>query len=85
MLFDVVQDYGESKDLGQAHPDIVQQLSLRFDEWWNSVQDSLVNERVAGPRINPFKERFWHQFGGQPSPEDLRRMDMDQNPATRRR
>jgi hypothetical protein len=26
----------------------------------------LVNEDVIGPKINPFKELYWKQFGGGP-------------------
>ena len=62
---------------------MVQQLSAQFDVWWDGLEGSLVNERAVGPRINPFKEQFWHQFGGEASSEDLRLMDMSQNPATR--
>jgi len=30
---------------------------------------------AVGPRLNPFAESFWQQFGGSPTPEQLRRMD----------
>ena len=33
----------------------------------------LVNENAAGPKVNPFKQLFWKQFGGGPS-EELRRL-----------
>jgi arylsulfatase len=39
------------------------------------VQPGLVNETVIGPRLNPFAESYWQQFGGGPTPEQLRRMD----------
>jgi arylsulfatase len=83
MLFDVARDYGETRDVTAQHPHVVRELSGQFDAWWGSLGDSLVNERAVGPRINPFKEQFWRQFGGEPSSEDLRLMDMNQNPATR--
>ena len=35
----------------------------------------LVSETAVGPRLNPFAESFWQQFGGSPTPEQLRRMD----------
>jgi hypothetical protein len=34
-----------------------------------------VNENVTGPKVNPFKARYWQQFGGGPSEELLREMD----------
>jgi arylsulfatase len=83
MLFDVSQDYGETKDVQADHPEVVSDLTGQFEEWWKSLEPALVNERATGPRVNPFKERYWRQFGGGPSEEDLRLMDMGRNPATR--
>src|SRR5262249_41443800 len=83
MLFDVENDFRESMDLKADHPEIVRELAAEFDRWWVSLAGSRVNERVVGPAINPFKEQFWQQFGGGPSNEDLRLMDMNENPATR--
>lgn len=82
-LFDVKQDYAESADVHAEHPEVVRELAVQFDTWWNSLNPFLVNEDAVGPRINPFKEQFWREFGGEPSSEDLRLMDMAQNPATR--
>lgn len=79
LLFDVLADPGESRDLAASHPEVVRDLSGRFDRWWDSVQPGLVNESAVGPRINPFKELYWKQFGGGPTPEDLRRMDPAQS------
>ena len=39
------------------------------------MQPMLVNEKAVGPRLNPFKELYWKQFGGKPTEEDLRLMD----------
>ena len=83
MLFDVENDYGETKDVQVEHPEVVRDLAARFDQWWDSLDGALVNEQAVGPSVNPFKELFWRQFGGQPSAEDLRLMDLKENPATR--
>jgi len=74
MLFDVEKDYGETTDVKTEHPAVVRDLAAQFDAWWNSLDGLLVNEHAVGPRINPFKELFWQQFGGGPSDEDLRLM-----------
>ncbi|MGE0761388.1 MAG: hypothetical protein AB7O38_30520, partial [Pirellulaceae bacterium] len=74
-LFDVASDYGETTDVIAQHPEIAARLRQAYDRWWDDVQPMLVNERAVGPRFNPFKERFWRQFGGEPSAEDLRLMD----------
>ncbi len=105
MLFDLLVDPAESNDLGGQFPEVLRDLSGRYDDWWRSVQSSLVNEKATlsgrfdawwrsvqsslvnekatGPKVNPFKERYWRQWGGGPSEEDLRLMDLQQNPATR--
>ena len=31
----------------------------------------MVNEQVVGPKINPFQELYYKQFGGSPTAEDL--------------
>jgi arylsulfatase len=75
MLFDVVADYGEQRDVAADHPEIVRQMASAYDQWWLSFQPMLVNEAAPGPKINPFKKLYWQQFGGQPTEEDLRLMD----------
>jgi arylsulfatase len=79
-LFDVASDYGEQKDVAQAHPEVVKRLAAYYDNWWTSVQPMLVNEKVIGPRLNPFAELYWKQFGGGPTPEQLHKMDPTRDP-----
>lgn len=74
-LFDVQADPGEKTDVAAAHPDVVKDMAAAFDGWWADVKPMMVNEKAVGPKINPFKEMYWKQFGGGPSPEDLERMD----------
>ena len=82
-LFDVGVDPGETRDVRADHPEVVADLALRYDRWWESMGSAWVNESAVGPQTNPFKVRYWRQFGGGPSDEDLRAMDFRQNPATR--
>jgi hypothetical protein len=35
----------------------------------------MVNEKAMGPAINPYQALYYAQFGGTPTPEDLKRMD----------
>ncbi|MEI7731976.1 MAG: arylsulfatase [Verrucomicrobiota bacterium] len=74
-LFDLKADYGEKNNLAADHPEVVKELDVEYQKWWNSVQPLLVNEAAVGPKINPFKELYWKQFGGGPSAEDLQNMD----------
>jgi arylsulfatase len=74
-LFDVKADPGEKSDVVAAHPDVVEELNAAYDKWWDSVQPQLVNENVVGPKVNPFKELYWKQYGGGPDEETLRQVN----------
>jgi arylsulfatase A-like enzyme len=65
-LFDVSNDYGESRNVAEEHPETVAEMTRAFEGWWESVQPQLVNEKATGPKVNPFKELYWRQFGGEP-------------------
>ena len=66
-LFDVEADPGERTNVAQDFPEVVAQLEREFDQWWDSVQPQLVNERAVGPAVNPFKKLYWEQFGPPPA------------------
>lgn len=66
-LYDLKADPGESKNIIDAHPEEVAKLRAAYDKWWTDVQPLLVNEDAVGPKVNPFKERYWKQFGGGPN------------------
>jgi arylsulfatase len=74
-LFDLTADPGEQRDVAAAHPAEVKRLAAAYDAWWDSVQPGLVNETAVGPRLNPFAESYWQQFGGGPTPAQLKTMD----------
>lgn len=74
-LFDVQADYGQKTNVVGQHPEVVQRLATAYDAWWTSVRPLLVNEEVVGPKLNPFAELYWQQFGGGPTEADRRRMD----------
>jgi arylsulfatase len=65
-LFDVQADAGEQNDVAAKHAEVVAELTAAYDKWWDSEQPQLVNESAIGPKVNPFKERYWKQFGGGP-------------------
>ena len=66
-LYDLKLDPGESKNVIEQYPDDVAKLRAAYDKWWNDVQPMLVNENAVGPKVNPFKELYWKQFGGGPN------------------
>jgi arylsulfatase len=63
-LFDVANDPGETTDVAAKYLKVVQKLDAAYDRWWASLSSYLVNEDAVGPKLNPFKELYWHQYGG---------------------
>jgi len=83
-LYDLQADPGETKNVIAEHPEVVTTLRATYDQWWKAVQPLLVNEQVKAPKINPFKELYWKQFGGGPAPELLKKMDPDASPSPKK-
>ncbi len=76
-LFDLRNDYGQQKNIAEAHPEVVARLKEQYDRWWREVRPCLnLNEAAQGPPINPFKKLYWEQF-----PDE--RPKSDGSPATR--
>jgi arylsulfatase len=65
-LYDLKADPGEQKNVIADHPEVVAGLRKAYDQWWAEVLPALENEHAVGPAVNPFKERYWKQFGGGP-------------------
>ncbi len=76
-LFDVRQDPGEKNNLAETKPEVVKHLKAEIDQWWVQVLPMLVNEQAKGPKINPLKEMYWKQFGGEPDTKLLQQMNPD--------
>ncbi len=74
-LFNLRMDPGEQTDVVAANAAVVEKLKAEYDLWWEGVQPALVNEKVQGPEINPFQAAYYKQFGGEPTPQDLQRMN----------
>jgi arylsulfatase A-like enzyme len=67
-LYDIRSDPGEKTNVITQHPDVVERMRKAYDQWWEEVLPAMGNEDAVGPKGNPFKERYWKQFGG--GPED---------------
>ncbi len=74
-LYDLAADPGEKVNVIEQNAEAVAKLRAAYDAWWNDVQPLLVNEGAVGPKLNPFKEIYWKQFGEQPDEDSLRQMD----------
>jgi arylsulfatase len=83
-LFDVAADPGETRDVLDENPGVARELASAYDRWWASLPPLLVNEKATGPKVNPFKQLYWKQFGGGPSEEMRRVMDPAQPEPPRR-
>jgi arylsulfatase len=73
-LHDIKADPGETKNVIAEHPEVVAAMRAAYDQWWSEILPALENENVVGPKVNPFKELYWRQFGGGPpgaSPAEL--------------
>jgi arylsulfatase len=66
-LYDLKNDLGETKNVIAEHADEVARLRAAYDRWWQEVLPCLENEDAVGPKVNPFKEKYWKQFGGGPA------------------
>ena len=51
-------------------------MQASYDHWWDSLKGPIdLNEKAVGPKLNPFAELYWKQYGGGPTAEDYARMD----------
>ena len=72
----MIADPAQSKDIAAEKPEVVAKLKAAYDGWWASLKGQYdVNEAVLGPKLNPFAELYWKQFGGGPTEADYQRMD----------
>lgn len=77
-LFDVKADPSETQNIAEQKQEIVNSLLASYDQWWASLGGQIdLNESAKGPKLNPFADEYWKQFGGGPTAEDLARMDPD--------
>lgn len=65
-LYDLQSDPGQATNVIDAHPDVVALLRAEYEAWWTAMLPGLVNEDAVGPKVNPYKEWYWRQFGGGP-------------------
>jgi arylsulfatase len=65
-LYDLKVDPGETRNVISEHADVVARMRGAYDQWWSEILPALENENAVGPKVNPFKEAYWKQFGGGP-------------------
>jgi arylsulfatase A-like enzyme len=62
-LYDLQNDPSEENDLASQHPDTVARLAADYEQWWDSIQPSLVNESAPVTGENTFHTLYRQQFG----------------------
>jgi arylsulfatase len=65
-LYDLKADPGEKNNVIADHPEVVAVMRAAYEQWWSEILPALENENETGPKVNPFKEAYWKQFGGGP-------------------
>jgi arylsulfatase len=65
-LYDLESDPGEKMNVLAQFPAEVAKMRAAYDQWWSEILPALENEEAVGPAVNPFKARYWKQFGGGP-------------------
>ena len=58
-LFDITTDPGETTDVAEQHPEVVQKLRASFDNWWEEVRPMMVNEDAPLDVPRSFEEQFY--------------------------
>jgi arylsulfatase len=46
-LYDLYKDPGETENVADLHPEVVEQMSLAYEQWWSEVRPFLVNENFT--------------------------------------
>jgi arylsulfatase len=60
-LFDMEQDPGQTTNVAEAHPEIVQAMRGAYDAWWKATRPMMVNENVPLSPTRPFHELYHQQ------------------------
>ncbi len=59
-LYDIAADPYQENDVAQSYPEVVEQLSKSYDQWWVSVQPFLINEGL--PKLSPEEFPFYIRY-----------------------
>ncbi|GLR17397.1 arylsulfatase [Portibacter lacus] len=57
-LYDLFEDPGQTKNIAEENPEIVNQMRQAYDEWWVNVRPYMVNENVPLAKERPFWKAY---------------------------
>ena len=68
-LFDMQTDPGQTQNIIDQHPDVVEQFRTFYSQWWLDTKPLLVNESAPMSATRPYHELYQQQMrsGGIPS------------------
>lgn len=61
LLFDMKEDPGQTTNVASEHPEIVERLLKRYDQWWEETVPLMVNEEAEMLPYRPFHVQFQKQ------------------------
>ena len=62
-LYDLMTDPGETRNVIDDHPEMVEKLRAAYETWWTESQPLMVNENPEGFNHFTFRENYIKQFG----------------------
>jgi len=67
-LFDMEQDPGQTTNVIDKHPEVVEQMRAAYEKWWKGTRPLMVNEAAPMSKTRPFHELHRKQLaaGGIP-------------------
>lgn len=68
-LFDMEADPGQTKNVIEQHPDVVNEIRAAYDKWWKVTRPMMVNESAAMSPTRPFHELYNAQLADGGIPE----------------
>lgn len=68
-LFDISCDPYEDKDVASQHPEVIRELKVAYDQWWNECIPLMVNENRPNAKANPQAIRYQIQLEKSGVPE----------------
>jgi arylsulfatase A-like enzyme len=57
-LFDMITDPGQTKNVLNDHPQVVEAMRSAYDEWWKKTRPMMVNETAPMSQTRPFHELY---------------------------
>jgi arylsulfatase A-like enzyme len=68
-LYNISADPGETTDVAETHPEVVDRLRKSYDQWWISVLPLMVNDGLPKTKDKPLHTRYHEQLKEKGIPE----------------